>query len=122
MAIEQSVGCKGVNAPADVRLVQRLLNADLARRGKPLLAVDGLVGPKTTGAISEYQKHYKLPFVDGRVDRDGPTVRDLLERSYRELLRGFRPLGRLPGVVLGAAERAEFDYCAFAKCVKGLGS
>jgi peptidoglycan hydrolase-like protein with peptidoglycan-binding domain len=120
MVPEQSVGCQGVNESGDVRLVQRLLNADLTRRGKPLLVVDGLVGPKTIGAITDYQKHYKLPFVDGRVDRDGPTIQDLIARSYRVLLRGFTPLARRRGVFLGAVDRAELDCGALAKYLKGL--
>ena len=37
------------------------------------------------------------------------------------MLPGFRPMRLLPGVILGAVERAEFDYCALAKYAKGLG-
>ena len=48
MPIAQSVGPGQVNARADVRIVQRLLNA---QSNAPGLVEDGLYGPNTWGAL-----------------------------------------------------------------------
>ncbi len=58
MSIRSSVGVGGVNARGDVRLVQILLNAGLARldHGRRLV-VDGIVGPVTEAAIRRFQRH-----------------------------------------------------------------
>ncbi|MCU0838368.1 MAG: hypothetical protein MUE49_06555 [Rhodospirillales bacterium] len=58
MSIRSTVGVGGVNATADVRLVQILLNAGLARvdHGRRLV-VDGIVGPATEAAIHRFQRH-----------------------------------------------------------------
>ena len=61
----------------EVLLVQRLLNQ---HRPPPLcpIAVDGLVGPETGGAIWEFQQRVvKSIRADGRVDPGGPTFRAL---------------------------------------------
>jgi peptidoglycan hydrolase-like protein with peptidoglycan-binding domain len=67
-----SVGSGGDNRPDDVRVVQDLLN----RAAGAGLDVDGDCGPKTVGAITEYQKGFtRRP--DGRVDPEGLTLRKL---------------------------------------------
>lgn len=73
-----SVGVGGRNAKHDVLAVQQMLNALSPLEGgpDPKLAEDGIVGPKTTAAISKYQKQV-LGWSDGRVDTNGPTVKAL---------------------------------------------
>jgi hypothetical protein len=79
MSIRSSVGSGGVNQFADVKLVQQLLNGQKvpAYTYGPI-AVDGLIGPQTIGAITHYQKVVvRLPLPDGRVDPGGPTIATL---------------------------------------------
>ena len=81
-AISASVGFGGKNLAADVRTVQKLLNAvpQIAGGPVPPLAVDGLVGPKTIAAIQRFQKA-QLGWSDGRVDPGGPTIQRLRQFS-----------------------------------------
>ncbi|HKE93616.1 MAG TPA: peptidoglycan-binding protein [Povalibacter sp.] len=64
-----SVGQGGVNAAADVMLVQYLLNCVPVSQGGPIsdLAVDGIMGPKTLQSIVQFQKT-QFGKSDGRVD------------------------------------------------------
>lgn len=55
MAIGASVGKGGVNDPADVLVVQHLLNDWLEATGRPTVATDGDCGDKTIAAILAYQ-------------------------------------------------------------------
>jgi hypothetical protein len=73
--ISASVGAGGRNLAADVRTVQELLNGVPTASGgpTPLLAVDGLVGPKTVGAIQRFQRT-QFGWADGRADPGGPTI------------------------------------------------
>jgi Putative peptidoglycan binding domain len=73
--ISASVGVGGRNAAVDVRTAQELLNSVPTASGGPvpLLAVDGLVGPKTVAAIQRFQRT-QLGWADGRVDPGGPTI------------------------------------------------
>src|SRR5262245_4013809 len=73
--ISAAVGVGGKNAAEDVRTVQELLNAVQAASGGPVpaLEVDGLIGPKTIGAIRRFQKA-QFGWFDGRVDPGGPTI------------------------------------------------
>ncbi len=57
----------------DVRLIQQLLG----KAGISPGAIDGVAGPKTNGAISQYQKSF-LGRPDGRVDPNGQTIKKLL--------------------------------------------
>jgi ElaB/YqjD/DUF883 family membrane-anchored ribosome-binding protein len=66
-SISGSVGKGGKNKADDVAIVQQLLNENGAS-----LEVDGVVGPKTIGAISKFQQS-ELGFQDGRVDPGGQT-------------------------------------------------
>ena len=72
-AISGSVGAGGANKSADVKIVQQLLNMAGALTGGVRLAVDGMAGPLTNGAIRTCQKNSKLT-VDGRIDPHGPTL------------------------------------------------
>jgi len=74
-----SVGMNGINRPADVKLVQGLLNENKSKmRGYVPLAEDGKIGPKTIATIKQFQQQVvgvRLP--DGRVDVGGRTFRTL---------------------------------------------
>lgn len=67
-----SVGAGGTNQPADVRLVQELLNGT----GRSLV-VDGLIGRKTIEAIHTFQKGIFQGWSDGRIDPDETTFQRL---------------------------------------------
>ena len=77
--ISASVGKGGKNRPADVKLIQQLLNDNLSKMtGVQRLVVDGLVGRKTIGAIEKFQKQVVgMQRVDGRVDPGGKTIQAL---------------------------------------------
>lgn len=76
--INRSVGSKGVNARADVRTVQQLLNKHAGKLGFRPLSVDGLIGPKTIGAIREFQtKVTGLARPDGLIEVGKTTWRSL---------------------------------------------
>lgn len=94
--ITASVGrMGGVNRPQDVRTVQELLNKVPAASGgpTPLLAVDGLCGPKTTNAIQRFQvQHFGWSGADGRVDPGGRTLRKLNEYDSPGVPNPFPPL------------------------------
>lgn len=78
-SISKSVGRGGVNRRPDVLTVQKLINANLGKL-TPLapLEEDGLNGPKTIGAITEFQRRVvRMSKPDGRVDPGGKTLRTL---------------------------------------------
>ena len=113
-------GVRGSTRPADVRLVQRLLNADLAGGGSRSWWWTGWSAPRPRARSPTTRSITSCPSSTGGwtgTARPSGTC----SSGRTPLLPGFRPLTRIPGVYLGAVERAEFDYCAFAKCVKGLG-
>ena len=67
---------KGSRNEADIRVVQRLLNANISKI-TPLsaLKVDGGIGEKTINAILEFQKRVVgMSEPDGRVDPNGKTI------------------------------------------------
>lgn len=68
-----SVGQGGVNRPDDAKAVQRLLGDLRIAAGAVPLTIDGLVGPKTIGAILAFQQHNPGLRCDGRIDPRGPT-------------------------------------------------
>src|SRR4051812_28605948 len=70
-----SVGPGGVNVPADVILVQSLLNLVPVTFGGPStqLKVDGIAGTLTIAAIRRFQSA-AIGFNDGRVDPGGQTL------------------------------------------------
>lgn len=83
-----SVGQGGANRPADVRLVQWLLNAWLRSRGATLLAVDGIAGPLTVGAIHAFQQQEHTAS-DDRVDPGGPTIKALVRRYFGDIRKAL---------------------------------
>jgi peptidoglycan hydrolase-like protein with peptidoglycan-binding domain len=83
--LKASVGRGGVNQPNDVRTVQALLNDWRVKNGRRPVAVDGLVGPETIDAITDFQWAV-TGIVDGRVDPGGPAIRKLLTAPPAEVL------------------------------------
>ncbi|MFL4967232.1 MAG: peptidoglycan-binding protein [Xanthobacteraceae bacterium] len=71
--ISASVGLGGRNLAGDTFTIQQLLNRARQNDGLPPIAVDGLVGPETIGAIRAFQQS-RVGFSDGRVDPNGPTL------------------------------------------------
>lgn len=76
-----SVGRNGANHRPDVRLVQGLLNGWRTRNGRQNIAVDGIVGDETTGAILDFQQQMGTGS-DARLDPDGPTLRALFLQHF----------------------------------------
>ncbi len=76
VTISASVGQGGVNKKADVLTIQKALNQIPPNKGGPVpkLKEDGLVGPKTTGAILNFQKSNVGLDRDGRVDVNQATL------------------------------------------------
>ncbi len=73
--ISASVGRGGANHSQDVTIVQALLNAHAGRLGLPPLRVDGQAGPKTMGAIVEFQRRVmSMHSPDGLVEPRSPTL------------------------------------------------
>jgi peptidoglycan hydrolase-like protein with peptidoglycan-binding domain len=85
MPISKSVGKGGNNIKKDVRYVQALLNYWRQQNGRPEIKVDGLIGPKTIGAIEDFQR-IKTGIVDGRVDPNGPSIK-ALEAAFESYTR-----------------------------------
>lgn len=85
--IAASVGAKGSNKPDDAKVVQMLLNNWLRKIQKQPLKLDGIVGPKTLNAISDYQK-FKVLVADSRVDPHGPTIKALVSFQVQLLQEG----------------------------------
>jgi len=82
--LSASVGQGGVNNPDDTKAVQRLLGDLQIAAGEDPLAVDGLVGPQTIGAILAFQQQNPGLTRDGRIDPEGPTL-SLLDQVCSEL-------------------------------------
>ena len=83
--IHGSVGRGGKNFPDDCKIVQTLLNKHLSTMPSVgELTVDGVVGPRTIGAIVEFQKYYmQLAKPDGLVDVGGATLTRLSEKDVK---------------------------------------
>ncbi|WP_336964901.1 peptidoglycan-binding domain-containing protein [Sphingobium aquiterrae] len=95
-AIISSVGKGGANAPADVALVQRLLNILTALLGLPPLVADGQCGARTVAAIGAFQfRIIGMIRPDGRIDPGG--------RSWTRLLAEADPQAMDPARLSGAA-------------------
>jgi len=77
--LKGSVGFGGRNQAPDVRLVQSMLNAVPQNRGGafPPLAVDGLCGVMTNGAIKHFQSTNQC-YADARIDAAAKTEQTLL--------------------------------------------
>lgn len=87
-----SVGEGGKNKPADVAIVQDLLNRQPTTMTQ--LKLDGLTSQELTDAIKKYQEEVmKSPEPDGRVDAGGGTYKRMLKdaaESTAERLFGSR--------------------------------
>ena len=87
-----SVGEGGKNKPADVAIVQDLLNRQPTTMTQ--LKLDGLTSQELTDAIKKYQEEVmKSPEPDGRVDAGGGTYKRMLKdatESTPERLFGSR--------------------------------
>lgn len=88
--IKAAVGRGGANRPDDTSEIQKALNNIPLLLGGPWpeLKVDGLVGPKTIGAIERFQAfHFGPEKADGRVDTDQYTIGRLrgLNRLHGQL-------------------------------------
>lgn len=103
-SIKASVGVGGTNMPADVLVVQRLLNGVAPEDGgpSPPLAEDKLIGPLTNSAIKTFQGAQRLAIVDSRVDPNGPTLKRLNEVSEP----GQRAVAQLRALLGGAVPPA----------------
>jgi hypothetical protein len=77
--ISKSVGVGGINRSSDVRVVQRLLNA----QGFPCGKVDGQCGPLTRAAILAFQSTF-LHRPDGLIEPGGATIMRLGEAAADE--------------------------------------
>lgn len=97
VTMQGSVGRLGRNLPADVRIVQSLLNT--TQPGRTPLRVDGAAGPLTVGAIEAFQRQ-ALGAADGRVDVGGRTIRAL--GNAMQLTGGS--LSGMPGTARPSAE------------------
>lgn len=82
--ITGSVGRGGDNRATDVKLIQKLLNAQQIPGEITRLQEDGKVGEKTIARIEAFQKKIlKMVNPDGRVDPNGKTFRKLVENQTR---------------------------------------
>jgi muramidase (phage lysozyme) len=84
--ISAAVGRNCLNTPADVRVVQRLINDSLPVPLRPV-DVDGKCTPPTIDAIEEIQRlnlHMKFP--DGKVNKAGQTLTFLAANASPETL------------------------------------
>jgi hypothetical protein len=76
--LSASVGSGGVNNRPDVWNVQTMLIKVRKRSGQTGIALDGLIGPETIGAIKSFQKEqFGWQDPDGRVDVRGRTLEHL---------------------------------------------
>jgi peptidoglycan hydrolase-like protein with peptidoglycan-binding domain len=75
--INASVGSGGANRPEDVKVIQRLLGDLEFAATSVSLDVDGIVGPRTIGAITTFQQGNPGLVVDGRIDPGGGTFTTL---------------------------------------------
>lgn len=94
------VGCKPQSP--DVKTVQQLLNGVLPAFGGPVekLKEDGICGPKTQAAISNFQlKQFGWKGADGRVDPGKQTIQRLNELSFGNLDPPVDPPGPLPSIL-----------------------
>lgn len=99
-----SVGRGAFNNPADVRVVQHLLN-DVGTPGARPLKVDGAVGPLTISAILAFQRS-NGGSTDGRIDPTGATLKRLISRHFANIGQGVEPGLRAtlaPAIAAGGA-------------------
>lgn len=86
IVISASVGQGGVNKKEDVFNIQYGLDQVPPIDGgpNPQLKIDGICGPKTIGAIRNFQlKHFGWSGADGRIDPGKQTIKKLNEKRQR---------------------------------------
>ncbi|MBV4368228.1 peptidoglycan-binding protein [Erwinia phyllosphaerae] len=83
MSITGSVGLGGVNRPADVKLIQELLQ----KNGFPRLKNDGRMGPETLNSINKYQMRF-MRKADGIINVHGLTFNNLVSKKYSAPIPG----------------------------------
>lgn len=110
-----SVGRRGANHRADVRIVQELLR----RRGYRVDDVDGEMSEGLGQAIERFQRDNTLPSADGRVDPRGGTIKLLWPVEYANPtgrpVRGRDGYGSgAYGASRGDRSHAGTDYVAVA--------
>lgn len=80
--ITQSVGHGGINAPADVRIVQQLLQRFVTQERLTAPRGDGVIDPPTLIAIIQFQtRAMNILVPDGRIDPGGKTMRALVAHA-----------------------------------------
>lgn len=96
VTITASVGLRGQNRRPDVLKIQEALNDIEPADGGPVpkLAVDGLSGPLTERAIATFQRK-AAPYVDSRIDPNGPTLAAINRRRTPILAIGL-DVGQTP--------------------------
>lgn len=110
-----SVGRNSMNHPDDVRLVQRLINANLAIPLAPLVE-DGICGPETISAIETYQhRNLGMNPPDGRVDPTGRTFQSLsgggaLPPPQTTARPRKNPVGNIPNEIIAAAQASHTTW------------
>ena len=88
IVITKSVGVGGANVFDDVFNIQYGLDqvAPIDGGPSPQLVIDGKCGPKTIGAIREFQKkHFGFAGMDGRIDPGKQTLAKLNEKRNRNV-------------------------------------
>lgn len=97
ITMQASVGLDASNLPADVILIQSMLNSLPQDLGGPCpkLTVDGEIGPRTIAAIIRVQRTTKQRVVDGRIESNGATLIALgqLLNSHGLIPRGVQGIG-----------------------------
>lgn len=110
--IKQSVGDKGVNDPADVLTVQKLLKETWGYS----IPVNGTVDDKTVQAIRQFQYRYagSIKSQDSKVDPGGTT--------WKYLIGELKPtMGKTDDGILGGAEtELEKKMADFTKTFTGI--
>ena len=105
--LAQAVGDHGINADADVRTVQTLLNAQAVVLGLTPLAVDGKPSAALVDAIKRFQTRVlKATTADGRIDPGGRTWRVLSGAEPADLA------SRLSGAAWWHANEARYSNSA----------
>lgn len=79
--LNSTVGAGGANQVEDVRLVQMKLSSWMESQNLGQLAIDGVVGKNTVGAIMQFQTSIGLVHPDGRIEPGRRTARALLGRD-----------------------------------------
>lgn len=105
--IENSVGARGGNKPADIKKIEYLFN--IVGCGSKF-SERGICTQELIGAITRFQKHdLKFPHPDGRIDPGGKTLSGLLERARKAPKQAKPVSGSLPIMVGGAWQGAGVD-------------